>query len=276
MNKIKSPSIAAAPTQPLDNQLLIRTPEHVELNYVLAGLGNRFFALFIDSSIQGGIFFVVFVIFGLLMSFLNQMGLNPFRDLPGLLIIAVMIIFLFLVFNGYFIFFETLWSGQTPGKRAMKLRVLREDGRPVGFFEVMVRNVLRVADMLPTFYAVGALVILLSKKNKRLGDYAAGTVVIKERRQQVPAAGPRTRLEVRPHLETLPQPQFQGVLSPEEQTMVLNFLRRRWEMDQGARAQLAQRLALPLAQRLNIPQPMNLAYEAFLEWVAGLRAAHSQ
>lgn len=271
MTENKTSSVATV-AQPLDDQLSIRTPEHVEFQYVLAGLGNRFFALLIDNLIQGGILFVLMLLFFLGLGFLRQgLGYNPLQGLPALLVVALGVIFFFLVLNGYFIFFEALWSGQTPGKRAMKIRVLREDGRPVGFYEVMVRNVLRLADILPVYYALGALVMLISKKNQRLGDYAAGTVVIKERRQQVPASGPRTRLEVKPHLETLPQPQVQVVLSAEEQTMVINFLRRRFELEPAARAQLAQRLALPLAQRLNLPQPMNLSYEAFLEWAAGVR-----
>lgn len=259
-------------TQPLDDQLSIRTPEHVELQYALAGLGSRFFALLIDSFIQWGIFFALLVLFLLAVSLFNRvLGYNPFQGLPGLLILALGVIIVFLLLNGYFVFFETLWSGQTPGKRALKIRVLREDGRPASFFEIMVRNILRLADIMPGNYALGALVILISKKNKRLGDYAAGTVVIKERRQLVPGGGPRTRIEVRPHLEALPQPQVQGVLSSEEQAMIMNFLRRRYELEPAARAQLAQRLALPLAQRLNLPQPMNLSFEAFLEWAAGIR-----
>lgn len=270
MEEIKTSPLT---TQSLDDQLSIRTPEHVELEYALAGLGSRFFSLAIDSIIQWGVLTTIFILFLVLSGLLTRLlGYNPFSGLPGMLVVALGIIFFFLVLNGYFIFFETLWSGQTPGKRAMKVRVLRDDGRPINFFEVMVRNVVRVADMLPVGYALGVLSILFSKKNKRLGDYAAGTVVIKERRQMVPTGGPRMRLEVKPHLETIPQPQVQGVLTPEEQTMIVSFLRRRYEMDPAARAHLAQRLALPLAQRLNVPQPMNLSYEAFLEWAAGARS----
>jgi uncharacterized RDD family membrane protein YckC len=256
----------------LDDQLAIRTPEHIELQYTLAGLGSRFFALLLDSFIQWGLIFIIFILFLLVMGLLNRLlGYNPLQGMPGLLLAALGVLFFFLLLNGYFLFFETLWNGQTPGKRAMKVRVLREDGRPISFFEVMVRNVLRLADMLPGNYALGALVILFSKRNKRLGDYAAGTVVIKERRQQVPDTGPRTRIEVTPHLNTISGPQFQGVLSSDEQMMITRFLHRRYEMDPAARAQLAQRLALTLAQRLNLPQPMNLPYEALLEWAVGLR-----
>lgn len=256
----------------LDDQLAIRTPEHIELQYTLAGLGSRFFALLLDSFIQWGLIFIIFILFLLVMGLLNRLlGYNPLQGMPGLLLATLGVLFFFLLLNGYFLFFETLWNGQTPGKRAMKVRVLREDGRPISFFEVMVRNVLRLADMLPGNYALGALVILFSKRNKRLGDYAAGTVVIKERRQQVPDTGPRTRIEVTPHLNTISGPQFQGVLSSDEQMMITRFLHRRYEMDPAARAQLAQRLALTLAQRLNLPQPMNLPYEALLEWAVGLR-----
>ena len=94
-----------------------------------------------------------------------------------------MIISLFLIFAGYFILFEWLWNGQTPGKRWLKLRVIRDDGRPLTLWEAIARNLLRIADAAPGFvlpvYSVGLIVIFLSGRDQRLGDMFAGTVVVR-------------------------------------------------------------------------------------------------
>jgi uncharacterized RDD family membrane protein YckC len=98
-----------------------------------------------------------------------------------------MMALIFVIFFGYFTFFETWWSGQTPGKRWLKLRVIQEDGRPIDFFSALLRNVLRMIDMVPPpLYSLGIISIFASAHAKRLGDFAANTVVIKERSAEAP------------------------------------------------------------------------------------------
>ena len=96
--------------------------------------------------------------------------------------IAIAVLLIFVLLWGYFIFFELTWNGQTPGKRAAGVRVLTSRGEPVTLVHTLVRNVLRIVDALPSFYMVGVISILVTRRSQRLGDLAAGTVVVRERR----------------------------------------------------------------------------------------------
>src|SRR5438132_13763249 len=116
-----------------------------------------------------------------------------FSDLTRLIpsapkwVIALLIVIVFLLMSGYFAFFEWVWHGQTPGKRWLKLRVIREDGRPISFFEAMVRNLLRVVDFIvPPFYSIGLISVFATERDQRVGDLVAGTVVVGEREGEAP------------------------------------------------------------------------------------------
>ncbi|MGH9762203.1 MAG: RDD family protein, partial [Blastocatellia bacterium] len=137
----------------LDDELVIETPERVELRFVLASIGNRFIAAAIDHLIQ-----ITLIVGMILIAAFGENGTSKLAASDTLAAILVIVAF-FLIYWGYFVFFETIWSGQTPGKRIMRLRVVREDGRPVRFFEVFVRNLLRVLiDFMPIpSYAVGVV-----------------------------------------------------------------------------------------------------------------------
>src|SRR5262247_3001330 len=157
-----------------DETLVIETPEHVELNFALATIGNRFLACAIDHAIQVISLVIVYVIFRSLNASVRAAESMLFNDAKGisLWLLAALIIAGFLIFFGYFIFFETIWSGQTPGKRWLKLRVIQEDGRPISFFAALTRNLIRSADMqLFFFYSVGIISVFASVRAKRLGDY---------------------------------------------------------------------------------------------------------
>src|SRR5689334_1749130 len=166
----------------LDDELVIETPERVELHYVLANVGNRFLAAAIDHLIQALLILLVLII-------ARAFSDGPLFRGSGVWAAAVSVVLIFGIYWGYFVAFETLWSGQTPGKRWMRLRVVREDGRPVRFFEVFVRNLLRlVVDLLPPVtYAIGVISIIFSARSKRIGDFVAGTVVVKERATEAPS-----------------------------------------------------------------------------------------
>src|SRR6185503_1947487 len=145
----------------LDDELVIETPERVELHYVLANVGNRFLAAAIDHLIQALLILLVLLIAGAFSD-------GPLFRGSAVWAAAIAVLLVFGIIWGYFVAFETLWSGQTPGKRWMRLRVIREDGRPVRFFEVFVRNLLRVAiDIQPLpSYAFGVVSIIFSTRSK--------------------------------------------------------------------------------------------------------------
>src|ERR1044071_540497 len=131
--------------------LIIETPERVPLHFALASIGNRFLACAIDHTIQVLTLVLIFLT-GLILANLTSWE-NRIESAPKW-VYAVMILLVFLIFAGYFAFFEWLWSGQTPGKRWLKLRVIREDGRPITFWEASVRNLIRTLDMMPApFYS---------------------------------------------------------------------------------------------------------------------------
>src|SRR5262245_11648059 len=132
-----------------DETLVIETPEHVELHFALATIGNRFLACAIDHAIQVISVIVIYSVARNLSDGVRSAESLIFGNTKGisLWIVAGLIVAIFLIFFGYFIFFETVWSGQTPGKRWLKLRVIQEDGRPINFFAALARNLIRFADM---------------------------------------------------------------------------------------------------------------------------------
>src|ERR1044072_7153539 len=165
--------------------LIIETPERVPLHFALASIGNRFLACAIDHTIQVLALILIAIAAAVLanLSVLEQMLASAPKW-----VFAVMIILLFLVFAGYFTFFEWIWSGQTPGKRWLKLRVIREDGRAITFWEASVRNLLRPLDVVAApFYSVGLVSGFAATREQLMGDVVAGTVVIREREEEAPA-----------------------------------------------------------------------------------------
>ena len=144
--------------------------------------------------------------------------------------------------GGYFMLFEWLMRGQTPGKRALKIRVIRDDGTPATIHEVLVRNVLRLVDFLPGLYGVGALVMFPSRLSKRLGDIAAGTIVVKE-----------SQLDYRPPMRNTSCTrcligEINAELTVAERRLITGFLQRRTDLPK-AREELAERLARPLFEK---------------------------
>src|SRR5678816_1597785 len=147
--------------------LIIETPERVPLHFALASIGNRFLACAIDHTIQVLTLGLIGIASLALMSF--SVIEQTVASAPKW-VLAVMFILLFLVFAGYFTVFEWIWSGQTPGKRWLKLRVIREDGRPITFWEASVRNLLRALDMFPVgSYSIGLIAVFASTRDQRIG-----------------------------------------------------------------------------------------------------------
>ena len=154
-------------------RLEVETADHVVLRYTLAGVGNRGFAAVVD-------FLVALLITAGLEIGYGQIGAPGEAALGG-----VIRLLLFVLGWSYFIVLEWLWNGQTLGKRSFGLRVISGDGSPAGFSAVFVRNLIRVVDFLPVFYGVGFLLIILTPKNQRLGDLAAGTYVVRAPRPRI-------------------------------------------------------------------------------------------
>jgi hypothetical protein len=195
---------------------------------------------------------------------------------------AVLIIAVFSIWSGYFALFEWAWNGQTPGKRWLRLRVIREDGRPVTFWEAAARNLLRLIDMSPfPFYSVGLVCVFISSRDQRIGDIVVGTVVVREREAQAPSFeqvfnAPTSDVALRRSFPPVP---FEGninSLTEREIEVVEAFLRRRWELDEMPRQWMAWRVATPVLQKLRPSFDMQtFTYEGFLEELLHrYRAAH--
>jgi uncharacterized RDD family membrane protein YckC len=260
-----------------EETLIIETPERVPLEFALASIGNRFLAVAIDHFIQYFAIFIIAWIFLSVAASTANLWDDPalaFAEMPKWTV-AILIFGLFLVFTGYFIFFEWLWNGQTPGKRLMKLRVIREDGRPVTLWEAIARNLLRIGDAVPGFfipvYSIGLITIFLNNRDQRLGDIFAGTVVIRERADEAPSFS-------QTFLERVADTAFSRVqkridfkadvskVTDSEIEVVESFLRRRWDISEKQRLWMAWRIALPLMYKLKPDYDLaNFSYEGFLE-----------
>jgi uncharacterized RDD family membrane protein YckC len=153
-----------------DSELVIATPERVSFDYQVAGLGTRAIAQLIDLVIVTGIEIAV-----LLFGFATGTVTNS-----GTVAILVIIVFSFVNVFGYFWVSEALWSGQTLGKKAFRLRAVGDRGEPLTFMQAGIRNIVRIVDFLPYGYGVGMVVLFANGKGKRLGDLAAGTIVVKD------------------------------------------------------------------------------------------------
>jgi uncharacterized RDD family membrane protein YckC len=249
--------------------LIIETPERVPLHFALASIGNRFLACAIDHTIQA-------LSLGLIA--LSSYLIANFSNLGGMLetapkwVYAVMILLLFLTFSGYFAFFEWLWSGQTPGKRWMKLRVIREDGRPITFWEASVRNLVRSLDMMPfPFYSVGLISVFSTNRDQRMGDMVAGTVVVREREAEAPAfaevfGAPVSDPALRRSFKPVDFTASLSSLTELEIQVVETFLRRRWDLSEVPRQWMAWRVSLPILYKLRPAYDLaTFTYEGFLE-----------
>ncbi len=153
----------------------IETPEQVALTFPLAGVGSRFLALAMDTAIQVGAIVALTLAGFVVMRLSNS---HPSFSTSLQWTIALSGIASFLVHFGYFATFEALWQGQTPGKRNQDLRVIKDNGASITVFDAIGRNLLRIVDGIPGIYAVGVASVFLSPRNKRLGDYLAGTIVV--------------------------------------------------------------------------------------------------
>jgi uncharacterized RDD family membrane protein YckC len=220
----------------------IETPEQIGVDLELAGLGSRFLAQLADWFWK---ILLSLVLLGIGLLFMVLAGAtNPFENASPLFIASI-VTALYLVWLGYGIFFELRWNGQTPGKQSAQIRVIRQGGAPIDVQAAAVRNLLAVADFLPAFHMLGALLILLTPNRQRLGDLAAGTIVVRER---VVRTGPDEVEHLIEHASeefAFTAEQLAAVV-PSDIAIIRSFLQRYKSMDRPSR----ERLGLEIAERL--------------------------
>lgn len=247
------------------------TPEGVELDVTLAGLGSRFAATLIDQTLQWLLILAGF--FGLaLVSAVFADDEGNMSDGSGMLFAALFILGVFVVQFGYPVLFETLASGRTPGKRWTGLRVVKLGGGPVTFTSSAIRNLVRLVDALPGLYLVGMIAVLSSKRNQRLGDMAAGTIVVREQTGGRPdKTPPWLRAEVRHEPSEAAKAWDVSAVTNEELLAVRRFLERRAALTPEARARLGHDLAVRLRAKVVGPDD-DMHPEHFLLDLAAVKA----
>ncbi len=241
----------------MDRTLDVRTPESIAFSYDLAGLGSRALALIVDQLIQIVVLVAIFTGFVLAAPHLpagrHESGISQkFAESTA---IAIVIGILFVVLFGYFIIFEAAWNGQTPGKKLLGLRVVRDGGYPIDFGASVIRNLIRVGEQIVGYYLLAAISMLLSPENKRIGDIAAGTIVVRE-----------TRLSQPRSLARRSEPAYQptAYLDGEERALIKRFVERRDALTPDRRRDLAAKLAARVRSR--VPEELaRLDDEALLE-----------
>jgi uncharacterized RDD family membrane protein YckC len=216
----------------------IDTPEQIGLDLELAGLGSRFVAQVVDwvwkcllAFFAGGLGLIILALF----------NAKPV-DQPSKFLVAVVVAVIYLLMLGYGVYFEARWNGQTPGKRFARIRVVRQGGAPVDGVAAGVRNLLAVADFLPAGLLLGAVLILLTPNRQRLGDLAAGTIVVRER-SVGPGPEEEDELIEFASAEVVFTPTQLDGLVPADRAVIRSFLQRYREMDRAGGDRLGVKMA---------------------------------
>jgi uncharacterized RDD family membrane protein YckC len=244
--------VPSNPTDPIafdhavGEKLIIETPEQTSIEFPLAGIGSRFLAIAIDSLIQGAAIVVLAIVFLALTFGAARFGPPTTGDVW---VVAILILAYFVLMYGYFILFEAIWNGQTPGKRITRIRVIKDSGQPMTAVDAVARNLLRIVDQLPVAYGAGLLCAWISPQNKRIGDYVAGTVVVHEKAYE---AGPAQWDAL---ASAQPGKHLYGAnrLTPEEFALVETFNNRRNSLDPAVRYDMAVAIMRRIATKLTLP-----------------------
>ncbi len=229
----------------MERNVDVRTPESIAFRYELAGLGSRCLAVCADITIQTITLLLIFwgIYYAAMRLPTAHAQLTPDDDSLGRsLAIALVVIIVFMVYFGYHILFEAFWNGQTPGKKMLGIRVVRDGGYPLDFGGAFLRNVIRIGEEALGFYAISAVTMLLSSENKRIGDYAAGTIVVREGR----LAKPLSLVEA---LSVGARAGSGAYLTDDERALIAQFLARRADLDGQRRNELAAALAARFRDR---------------------------
>ncbi|HEX4032372.1 MAG TPA: RDD family protein [Terracidiphilus sp.] len=260
----------------IGDQLNIDTPELVSIEMPIAGIGSRFIAILVDSLIWAAAVVILIILAIILVASVHTMG-----RVSENWVLGIALLIFFLLQWGYFALFEAFNNGRTPGKHAARIHVIHRSGRAISFIEALARNLLRVIDYLPGFYAVGIVAIFLSRQNQRLGDMVAGTLVVRDRAIESPHWGelgsgaiaastfaPTFSPNAAPHLSVQLPASHVARLSVGDLEVLEGFFSRRLDMDLATRAALAQRMASALCAKSGLAMPAGISVETFLEALA--------
>lgn len=250
----------------------VLTPESVEFVYELAGLGSRMVAALLDHLLILTGIWVLWVVACLGIVSSGFLG----APLAG---VAILVTFLF--YFGYFVYFEWKWNGQTPGKRYADIRVIDDRGMNADLFQILVRNLVRVVDLTPVFlpvdfihiglYGVGGIAAFLNPHNRRLGDWAAGTLVVRTRKRVIPEAIMAPNEKYNTLLEDAGvRSRIRSRLGLEERETLLQLCLRRNELEFDARQALFADAAAYLEERLEITREPFLSEEKFVQNIASV------
>lgn len=239
------------------DHLSIDTPEQIALQLPLAGIGSRFLALAFDTLLQ----VVIYVVLGIATIIAMPSRTGLLRRIPFSLIPAFAILAAFCVYWGYFAFFESIWSGQTPGKRHAGIRVIKDSGRPITALEAIGRNLMRAIDGIPGVYGVGIICMMLNQQHRRLGDYVAGTVVVHEKKTEKLANTSAARASA---VNSADERQ----ITAEELMLVETYLLRRSDLDLAVRSETAAKIAARIVRSTGAQRQASVSDDDFLEAVA--------
>lgn len=252
-----------------EETLDINTPENVAFGYQVAGIGSRFLATLVDTLI---IFFLQIVVMVAYSVIINILDADPSSS-GSAWVAAIMGLVIFLFYWGYYVFFEMLWNGQTPGKRWTGLRVIRADGTPITLSESFIRNLTRLVDFLPAAYGVGIITMFIDKQSRRLGDLAAGTLVVHDR-APITIQELSVKRTVNYGMQSLKPISIEGFpverLTNDDLGLIEDFLSRRDQLTH--RETLAIQILNTLHTRLGLPLPSMSRLEAEDTLVAIMQA----
>jgi uncharacterized RDD family membrane protein YckC len=232
----------------IDHVYTVETPEQIDLVYDVAGIGSRIIAALIDHVLMLLILSLGYVVVTLLIE-------NLIDSINTALAAGIFGILIFLFMCVYYIFFETVWNGQTPGKRMVGIRMVRVGGRPLGFLGSTIRNFIRLADFLPLLYGIGVLAMFIDRQSRRLGDMAAGALAVRERKaitldmlttasaKEAPVVAMADEQRI-PNLNALREQDF---------AMVETYMRRRSQVAPEIRTRLDTTILDGLEVRLGYP-----------------------
>ena len=255
-----------------EETLDIQTPENVAFGYQVAGIGSRFLASLLDTTI---VVFLQVVILIVLAVILRSVDGSTFADQISAWVYAIFGLVAAIFYWGYYIFFEMLWNGQSPGKRWVGLRVIRADGTPITLSESLIRNLARLVDFLPAAYGIGIVTMFIDKQSRRLGDLAAGTLVVQDR---APITMQDLAVKRTVHLRPWANISVEGFpverLTNNDLSLIEDFLMRRDQLTH--RESLAVQILNTLYQRLGLPLPTLSKLEAEDRLAAILHAAQNR